>query len=143
MPSVVVTGDKSIDRKLAKLAGKEANKLARAAARKAMTSHMLPAVVGNAPRGETGNLKRGIKVRAGKAKRGRIVILVTTGTQTTKKELAGPGVADPFYTAFDEYGTDLIPPQGFFRRGFDQAEAPTRADFTAQLAAALNTLAKG
>jgi HK97 gp10 family phage protein len=108
---IVVTGDRKIDRKLRALGPKVANKVVRKALR-AGGKVFQAELQRNAPEGETGELKREIKVRA--AKRSRKVGLGITVAVVPLREHE-----DKFYAIFPELGTVDQPAQGYGRRSFD------------------------
>jgi HK97 gp10 family phage protein len=92
---VQLTGAKEIALALGKLETKLARKVGSKALR-AGAKIVQAAAVQIAPRGETGNLKKSIKVRAGKSKKGYRSIIVGPG----EKWFTG----NEFYAAFVEFG---------------------------------------
>lgn len=93
---VVITGDKELDRKLAKLEPKLQKKLSRQATRKAAKDIVLPAAQAAVP-ANTGELEDSLKVRAVTRSRNRIGHMVVAGD--------GFFVGDQFYGGFIEFGT--------------------------------------
>lgn len=74
----------------------------------------------NAPQGETGNLRKFIKVRADKRSRSRLGIRVMTGT----RDQLGIDANDPvYYPGVVEYGSKNRPPQPFMRPAFNANQA--------------------
>lgn len=114
---VTITGVKEIDRALAQLPPKVAKKVIRQAIRQALKPVAQRAKL-LAPRGETGQLKRAIKVRAMPRRRGRIGLEVRVGEGDFKGET--------FYAAFVEYGTSKMDKKPFMRPAFDQTKDEAR-----------------
>jgi HK97 gp10 family phage protein len=116
-----VEGLEEIIAKLKELETKIAKKIIRKALRKG-ASILTKATKQRAPVGETGNLKAGIKTKAGKRSRKTISINVVLSDSTVK------GAA--YYAAFQEFGTfnkdetPRIEGKGFMREAFD-VEGPT------------------
>jgi HK97 gp10 family phage protein len=107
--AIQITGIKDIDKKLTKLGAKVTKKILRKAMRPVMkevqkTAKSLVPV-------DTGNLKKGIKVRSAKRSRKYIGLDVRTDD-------------DNFIAKFVEYGTENQSPQPFMRPAFDQHEKP-------------------
>ncbi len=100
MPKVtfVLTGDKSLNRKLARLAGKDAKKVVRKAIRPALKPVQQQARNNAKAFKQTGRLGKSIKIRAIKRSRARIGARVTTGDST------GDFTGNAYYGAFIEYG---------------------------------------
>ncbi len=96
--TVVMTGDKAINRKLKRLSGKEQKSVVRKAIRPALKP-VLQQARGNAKEFKrTGKLSRSIKIRSMKRSRTRFGARVTTGTSTSDYQ------GKAFYGAFLEYG---------------------------------------
>ena len=95
-PTFKVTGEKAIKRSFRKLGPKVGKKPIRKGAR-AGAKVMAAAVKSRAPVGRTRRLKKQVKVRAQKVKRGDILIAATTGGKSLNE-------GDGFYGQFSEYG---------------------------------------
>lgn len=112
-PTMVLTGDKALNRKLKKLAGKEAKAVIRKATRPALKP-VLQEARAEAPK-RTGNLRKNIKIRALPRSRKFFGSRVTSGAG--KSENSG----DAFYGAFLEYGTKRgIEPRRFMKRAAEK-----------------------
>lgn len=120
--SFKLTGLKEVDAKLEQLGKVEAAKIVRKAARTSMKEVQKEAKA-NAPRGETGDLARNIKVRAGKRKRDTIIINVQVGDEAF----------DNFYPKFVEFGTKAQPPQSYMRRAHDTKEEQVKKQAIAEI----------
>lgn len=107
---ITITGDKKLTRKLEQFEAKVAKKIVRKAMREAMRP-MHAAVKGNMPVGETGGMKRSVKLRALKRSRRGFGIEV---------HVESPGVGAV------EFGTVDQPPQAPTRRAFDEEAARAR-----------------
>jgi len=76
-------------------------------------------------RSPRGRLKKSIKVRAMKRKRGRVGFRVTTG--------AGEFKGDTFYGGMVEYGTTKQPPQPFMRPAWDQQKGTALQTYVSEV----------
>lgn len=96
--SVTVEGEQRVIAKLKTLPGKIEKKITRTALRKSakLVQSKAKSLV---PVGRTGQLKKQIKVRAMKRKRGRVGIMV---------RVWGGGFTDAFYASFVQFGHDLV-----------------------------------
>ena len=111
MITVVVTGDKRLNRKLQRLKATDAKKAVRESARIALKDIAFAARQ-NAPV-DSGKLQRSIKVRSLKRSRSKVGARVTTGTQTT--DFSG----ETYYGAFLEYGTEKQEALGYMKSAAD------------------------
>ncbi len=96
LATIILTGDKALDRNLAQLTGAAGRKVFNKAAR-AAAKPVAKQARANAP-SRTGRLKKSIKVRSIARSRNKIGIRVTTGNET------GDFGGDGYYGAFLEYG---------------------------------------
>lgn len=110
MAKSYVQGDKALGKALKRL-GPAANKILRKVLR-AGTKEVANEIKSIAPVGETGQLKRAIKVRAAKRKKGRIAFMAQIGEGSFKGET--------FYGSFVDLGTAKQDPQDFMEKPFDQ-----------------------
>ncbi len=95
---------------LERLEKKVRNKIVRRALR-AGAKVLAAEIRKRAPVGETGDLRRGVKVRSGKGRRGTITILVEVSTPEGN-----------VHTGFVEFGTVRHPANPFIRRSVDSRE---------------------
>lgn len=110
-PSVTIRGIKEVRRAFRALPDRLAKKVIRQSLRAGLKL-VKEQAVRNAPKGEHGAIKKGIKVRAfAKRKRGLIGLEVRVGDRDF--------VGKTFYAAMVEYGTVKQPAQGYMRRAFD------------------------
>jgi HK97 gp10 family phage protein len=79
--TAVLTGDKTINRRLAKLTGPEAKNIIRKSARPALKP-ILAAARANAPT-DKGLLRKSVKIRAMKRSRSRVGATVSSGSKTS------------------------------------------------------------
>lgn len=153
--AAVITGDKALDRKLARLAGRDSGRARRAAAKAGITE-IAKGIRSEVPVGPTKNLKKSIGGRVAKAKggpqkgvteakagvnvgkkrgkRAPHAHLVGLGTkERTRRKLGGKfaGVENP--TA-EQLGTGAMPADDFVRRGFDKASGAAKAKTLGKLA---------
>lgn len=114
--TVILTGSKELQARLAALPSNVQKKLARHALRAAAKQIQADAIR-FAPEGETHELKDGIKVRAMKRSRTRIgvQVFIDTTTQPTR-----------FHAAFTEFGTRKESPQPFMRPAFEKNKGSTK-----------------
>lgn len=117
MPKLIVTGDKRIDKALRALGPKVGNKVVRRAMREGMQP-VKAQVEADAPKGETGNLARSVKVRAGKRSRKGPSVEVLIEDATFRGER--------YYAAFEEYGTSRMPGRYYMTRAYDARKAGAR-----------------
>ncbi len=108
--TATLTGDKLLDRKLAQMDRKVQNKMVRDGL-KAGLQPILDEAKANAPV-KRGLLKRSLKIRGAKRRRG------TIGRAIITKEGFFKGEA--FYAGFVEFGTKFIKPRKFIKRAFDR-----------------------
>lgn len=104
-----VTGISQIKKALLLLERRLVRKVISQVLREANKKFIKPAVEQNAPE-DTGKLKRAIKIKAQKRKRGSIGV----NTQIGDKDFQG----ETFYAAFQEYLDG--PNKGFMRKAFDE-----------------------
>jgi HK97 gp10 family phage protein len=114
---VLITGVSEVDRALKLLPKNVQRKVVRQSMREGVKL-LTKAAKRNAPV-LSGDLKRAIKTRAGKARRGVIAVETRVG--------AGDFKGDQFYAAFVEYGTSHAPPHPFMLPAFVQAGPTARA----------------
>ncbi|MDK1104035.1 MAG: HK97 gp10 family phage protein [Actinomycetota bacterium] len=106
---------------LLKALGSLPKKVARQAIRKPLREGakiVLAEAKRNVPKGKTGNLKRSLKVRAGKRKKGTISIRVVTSEGWFK--------GDTFYGAFVEYGTHKMEARNYVRNAYNTTKDRVR-----------------
>lgn len=111
---VKVIGSRKLKRVMEGLPKKIQSKILRTGLRKAikLVADRVRTLV---PR-DTGQLRKSIKVRAGKRKRNRISITAQTGEGFFKGKT--------YYGGFQEYGTEKMQAEPFLRPAFDQRERP-------------------
>jgi HK97 gp10 family phage protein len=112
----IVTGIRSIDRKLRRLEAKVQRKIVRKAIKNALKP-VLDEVKANAPV-ETGETRDNIKIRAGKSRRGVVRQEVRVGDKQ---------IPEGFAAAFTEFGTSEVPAHPFMGPAFDD-EGPAARD---------------
>ena len=112
-PTIILTGDKRLNRQLAALTTNEAKKIIREAARPAM-KRLLPRIKAATPY-KTGKLRKSIKVTAIKRSRKRFGVRIGTGKRD-ERQWAG----DTFYGAFIEFGTKRIAAQHYVEATADR-----------------------
>jgi len=122
-----ILGLDEINKKLAKLEAAIGKKIIRKEIRKALKP-VKDRVKALTPVGETGQIKRAIKVMAGRSKKGSITYRVVIGKQNFHGK--------SFYGAFAEFGTKRQKAQHFMKRGFDQTAQKAKADAEAGILAA-------
>lgn len=131
---LVITGLKEVDRLLAGLEPKLAKKHIRGGMRKGMKL-VRDAAKANAPV-RTGKLKKAIKVRAGKArKRKQIVIEVRVGEGDFK--------GATFYGAFQEFGTKRLEAREYMDNAFQSRGEAARQAIIAAIKAGVESAGKG
>lgn len=116
MAAFRITGIAEIDRALRELEPKIAKKVLRQACRKALKP-VKDAAQANAPV-KSGQVKKAIKVKAGKRRRDQIRLDVTIG--------AGDFVGKQFYGSFLEFGTESIEAREFLRRAYESQQEQAR-----------------
>jgi len=134
MPSMVVTGDKELNRKLQTLKGVKQKKAVRKASRESLKGHLVSSVKRAAPR-RTGLLSRAVKVRALPRSRTQVGARVTVGDGMFKGET--------FYAGFIEFGRKTgkrgsgnrrtIPANDFIRRTAKRKRHSVLADYRQRL----------
>ena len=103
-------GDRALDRKMKRLTGPQQKKIVRRALRLA-AKVVLPTAKSLVPV-DRGTLKKTLKIKALKQKRGKFGIVITTGT----RDELGIASDDPFYyPAAVELGTKNVSAQSFLR----------------------------
>lgn len=107
---LVITGAKEIDRRLHALGPKVARQVVVGAMREVMKETIAPEVMADAPAGETGDLRRAVKVRAGQRSRKGPTMYVL---------IDGASLGDKFYAAFRELGTRFMKGSHFMKRAYD------------------------
>lgn len=134
MAEFTITGVKALDRKLRQLEPKVARKVIRQALRKALRP-VQARVKQLAPVGETGQLKRAVKIRAARSRRrGEIKLRVVIG----KDDFTGT----QFYSSFTEYGSSKQPAQHFMRRAFDSTKDEAKRTAISEIRAGIEREAK-
>ena len=88
-----------------------------------------------APVGETGVLRRAIRVRASKKKRGRIGFEAQIGEGSFK--------GDSYYGAFVDLGTSGQKPQHFMERGFEKKADELKTSIPTKIWAGIKNATKG
>jgi HK97 gp10 family phage protein len=124
--SIVVTGIKEIDRKLKELVPKIQRKVLRQAMRSGMKHVFQEALL--RVRVLTGLLKKNIKLRAMKRKRGRVGLLVQVKSDPGLSKTSKDGKRY-FYPASVEWGHGSVPPHPFMRPAYD-LKGPEARDTT-------------
>jgi len=125
--TLIVTGDKRLNRKLAKLKGPEGKKVIRKASRAAMKVYQFAAKQ-NAP-SRTGTLKKQIKVRAMKRSRVKVGTMVRA-------------TGDGFYGNFLELGTRHIDAMNFMRMAAKDNQSRILAIYRRDLGREITALAR-
>jgi HK97 gp10 family phage protein len=110
MANVVISGLKELDKMLRELPEKLNKKVIRGAMRRALAP-LKKAVQDNAPMGESGMLKKVVKIRSAKKKRNSFGVAV----QINQADLG-----DKWYAVAQEWGTSKIEGKGFMRRAADE-----------------------
>ena len=128
-----MTGDRQANRNLRALEAKIAKKITRTAAREGLRP-VLAAARRLAPRGETGVLRKTIKLKSLKRSRSAIGARVTSGTRE-----GGDYTGKAFYGAFLEYGTKRIKPRGFLKRAAETKKRSALTIYRARLAAGIRS----
>lgn len=109
--TVIITGDKKVNRMLRRLSAKEGKAAVRKAARPALKP-LLKEARANAPKGATGQLKKNVKIKALPRSRKHVGARVTSG----------PGKATndgEFYGGFLDLGTKKIEANRWLREAAD------------------------
>lgn len=123
--SVIISGDRKIDAKLATLEAKVARKISRKALRKALKP-ILATAKSNAP-SDTGELRSGLKIRAGKRSRKGIRLEIqTTGVHS-------------HIASFIEFGTKDKPASPFMRPAYDEHKASAKKTLLDELWSGIRT----
>lgn len=125
-----VQGDKALLKALKKL-GPAANKILRKELR-AATKEIAAAVKAVAPVGETKQLRRAIKVRSLKRKKGRIGLRISIDKGQDQK----------FYAPFVELGDSTQKGQDFMEKPFEQLAPPLAEDLPRRIWARIEAEAK-
>jgi len=131
--SITIKGMDEINAKLARLSGKDG----KAAIRKGMRASLIPLrtlIKELLPKGDTGLLKRAVKIKAAKGRKGSIRITVGFGDKSFK--------GGKYYGSFRELGTKKMDGSAAFRTAFDRLGEPTKADAEAKILAALIAVAE-
>lgn len=128
-----LTGDKALDKTLRGLEPKIAKKVVSKATRSGMKI-MQKAVKDESPVGETGMLKKSVKVRSAKRSRRSFGMLVQFGEGNFKGK--------SWYAAAVEYGTSKMEPRGFMRKAFDANEEKVRTHTMNEIVAGIEREAK-
>ena len=105
-----VTGQDKLFKALKKLETKISNQILRTELR-AGAKEMAVEIKATAPTGETKMLKRSIRVRSAKRRKGRIGFVATTDAKNFPEQ---------FYSSFVELGTKKQPAQHFEKDAFDK-----------------------
>jgi HK97 gp10 family phage protein len=114
----IVTGIKEIDRTLRRLEPKIAKKLIRQSMRAALKP-VRAAVIASAPVGETGQLRKAVKLKAGPRRKGVIELDVQIG--------AGSFKGETYYGAMVELGTKKQQAQHYMREAFEKTAPAAKA----------------
>jgi HK97 gp10 family phage protein len=113
-----------VERRALSKAGRAATKLIAARAKELAPMQDKPKR-GQKLRSPRGRLKKSIKVRAMKRKKGRVGFRVTTGQGDFK--------GDTFYGGMVEYGTTRQPAQPFMRPAWDEKKQEALATYTSEV----------
>ncbi len=130
----LVIGVPDIDRKLKKLPAALARKTLSTSMRESMRP-VLTAVREETPVGETGQLRRAIRLRVAKTKRGNIKLVVMIGE--------GFFVGKTFYGSFVELGAEHIEARLFMTRVYERMKAAVKRDAIARISSGLDAAIKG
>jgi HK97 gp10 family phage protein len=133
---VVITGDKALDKKLAALGAKLANKIVRSSMRKSAKNvkDWAGQNLANSPSIVSGKLRSGMKVRAGKRSRSRMSVKVETTAGTHD---------DPGYGGAQlEFGAKHMPAEPFLRPAVYDHESDIRGEVIADVNATINEAAR-
>jgi HK97 gp10 family phage protein len=129
MARVTITGDKKLDKALRGLEPRVAKKVIRQAMRRALKP-VQAAVKREEPHGETGQLARSPKIRAGKrTRKGVITLFVLIGEKD---------FPDGYYGAFKEYGTSKMPADPAMRRAYDETAARAKLQAIEEIRAGID-----
>ncbi len=131
--SVKLLGAKELDRKLRKLEPKIGKKVIKGALREA--AKMILKVAKQKVPVDTGALKKDLKVRAMKRKKGRYGVLIGTA--------AGWGKGKTFYGAYLEFGTSKRPAKPFLRPAFDETKEAVIRRLKRRLKVGIERAARG
>ena len=115
--AVVVFGVKELDRQFQKLPQNVQRKMLRSSFRS--SAKLVARKAKNKTPVLRGDLRRGIKVRAGK--RSRNSVSINVGVDTSSLQTTDPGKTD-FYAAFVELGTKHIEAESFLRNALTEEE---------------------
>ena len=132
MAKAVFTGLAGVDAKLAILPGKIQTSILRKAMRK--TAKQIQGDAKKAAPRETGDLRRSLKVRAGKRSRVRVSVNVLTDTRNFD---------DDVYAFFVERGTKHAAAQPFLLPAMRRAERFARAQFEQNIREVIASVANG
>lgn len=135
--SIVITGIKEIDRALKKLDAVDAKKAIRKGVRAGLDA-VLSSAKEKSPV-KSGRLKKSLKKRALKRKKGRIGYKIVA--QPTKKE-AEANPDQYFYGAAVEFGTEKTPENDFMLRAFEEKKAEAEAIAIAEIKAQIKNFLK-
>ncbi len=91
----------------------------------------------NAPKGETGNLRKFIKLKADKRSRSRLGIRVRTGT---RQQLDIPANDPVYYPGIVEYGSKDRPPQPYMRPAFNTSKGGAKREIIKAIRAFISTI---
>ena len=133
-PPLVVTGVPQLDRALRGLTPALAKKVIRGAIRRSLKP-VRSAVVAAVPKGETGKLRKAVKIRSAGGKRGVVGLAVSVGA----KDFAG----EAFYGLMVEYGTKRQRAQRNMKRAFDATKDRAERQVGKEVKAGVSALAKG
>lgn len=133
MKQVVAGGDKLV-KALKGLESKIANKILRTEIR-AATKEVAAEIKELAPVGETGMLRRAVRVRSAKRKKGRIGFQAQIGEGSFR--------GDTFYGSFVDLGTNKQPAQHFMEDGFKKKADQLKSELPERIWKAIQSEAKG
>lgn len=136
MAKIIITGDKALDKKLAGLGAKLANKMVRSSMRKSAkkVKEWASQNLTNSPSIVSGKLRAGMKVRAGKRSRSKVSVKVETTAGTHK---------DPGYGGAQvEFGARHMPAEPFLRPAVYDHESEIRGEVIADVNATINEAAR-
>ena len=132
--TMVLTGDKALNRKLKKLTGKDAKAVVRKATRPALKP-VLQEARADAPV-KTGQLKKNIKIRALPRSRSSLGSRVTSGLGKNANS------GDAFYGAFLEYGTKRIEAKRFMKGAAEKKRSQVLNIYKKEVGQNITKLAK-
>lgn len=129
---ISVLGDKEVQRHLERINIAMQKKIVKGALRKAAKPVLATARV--LCHELSGKLKRSLKIKAMRQRRGRFGTLISTGT---REQLGIPADEKYFYPAAVEYGHDNVPAHSYLREAVDRNSAQTFATIASEVESGL------